>query len=201
MDNFTTSMPYDIKLKSHNSCLIKYTKGHETRGSTGINLSVIVFAVIAFMFGVELVPIIIGYIIFSIFLKKSNPAPSNFEIELNRRTNEISVRKSDQANPNVTVYPLNQLKGFGFNDTSRRAKSKKAALVNLFFKLEPSKGIIRDVPIQKHDHPVPISNAVDIIEEIEDWLGRTEDIPVIEEVQPLDEPAQEDIIRDFRDMD
>ena len=192
-------MPYNIQHKSHNSCLIKYTKGNETRGPFRINLSVIIFAGIALMIGVDFAVIIIGYILFSLFIKRAHPSQINFEIDLNRRTNQISVRKSNQVQPKTTTYPLDQFKGFGFKETSLPAKSKGAYLVSLFFKLETSKGLLREAPIQKHDHPVLLSNALKIVEEIDDWLAQTAKTPVVEDIP---EPEQEaEILRDFRDVD
>ena len=124
----------------------------------------------------------------------------NFEIELNRPKNLISIKNSDQVQPKVTTYPLAHFNGFGFRELEQSE-------ADLFLKIEPSIGLFQKIPIWKFEHPVSRANAEKIIDEVDNWLRLTTETRVIEESQNTDplhqeEPEEEtEIFRDFRDME
>ena len=124
----------------------------------------------------------------------------NFEIELNRPKNLISIKNSEQSNPKVTTYPLDHFNGFGFRELEQSE-------ADLFLKMEPSIGLFQKIPIWKFEHPVPLANAIKIIHDVDEWLKLTAETDRIEESQdaevlPPEEPEPEpEIFRDFRDME
>ena len=192
-------MPYKIQHKSHNSCLIKYTKGKGTRRKKRSDLSLVVLGIIAIMIGVDMGVVIIACILIWFFFSLTVAPYFNFEIELNRPRNQISIKNSEQAQPKVTTYPLDHFNGFGLRELER-------AQADLFLKIEPSIGLFQKIPIWKFEHPVPLANATKIIDEVDSWLRLTRRTSAIEDIQEVEElpqePAQEpEIIRDFRDMD
>jgi len=149
--------------------------------------------------GIEVLLVVMSLFAVGIILKAVQPPYFNFEIELNRRTNLISIKNSDQVQPKVTTYPLAHFNGFGFRELEQSE-------ADLFLKIEPSIGLFQKIPIWKFEHPVPLANAIKIIDATDEWLRLADDLPAIEEVQDAEElpqePVQEpEIIRDFRDMD
>jgi len=194
-------MPYEIKHKSHNACLIKYTHDKASRGFNSTDLTVVTAAVIALMMGIPIIIVgVITVLLFSFGRNKSKSFKPNFEIELSRPKNRISIRNSEQLQPRTVTHTLSYFKGIVVNK-SRNLKTStgRVTRVNLFLKFEQSSGLIRNIPIRNRAYPVSIQNAEDIIAAVEDWLA-LEDIPNIDETMPEPEPEPE-ILRDFRDMD
>jgi len=188
-------MPYKIQHKSQNSCLIKYTKGKGTRRKKRSDLSLVVLGIIAIMIGVDIAVVIIACILIWFFFSLTIAPYFNFEIELNRPKNQISIKNSEQAQPKVTTYPLDHFNGFGFRELER-------AQADLFLKMEPSIGLFQKIPLWKFEHPVPLANATKIIDEVDSWLRLTKRTSAIEDSQDVEElPQEPEIIRDFRDMD
>jgi len=196
-------MHYQIQHKSHNSCLIKYTKSYRRRGrKKRSDLSLVVLGVIAIMLGVDIVVVIIACIMIGLFFSVMKTPNFNFEIELNRRKNLLSIKNSEQSNPKVKTYPLDHFNGFGSRDLER-------AQADLFLKIEPSMGLFQKIPIWKFETPVPRANAAKIIHDVDEWLKLTAEADRVEEGQDAEvlspeapelEPEPE-ILRDFRDME
>lgn len=212
-------MPYKIKYKSHNSCLIKFKKNKGPRRKKRINLSLIVLGIIAVIIGIHFLFVMIGFFAIGLFFNKPAAPRSDFEIEFNRRKNQIVVRKSDKIKPKSMIYPLSSLKGFGFHQLSvqsksRRASPKHAALATLFFEFdsdifldngETESPLIRNapqvtevdgehfwqVPLQKDGYIIPVSDAVEIIKSMDDWFMQHDTNLEVEDIPILETQTPE----------
>jgi len=127
-------------------------------------------------------------------LKRSRP---NFEIELSRTKNLISIRNSEQIDPKVTSHNLSEFKGFKFVKSKRRQKYKAQTQAEIFLRFKTSGVTFENIPIRNRAYPVPIKNAKDITASVDEWLSlsKRKVTPILEE--PVVEP---EILRDFRDM-
>jgi len=217
-------MPYQIKYKSQNSCLIKLAKNKAPRGKKRASLSLIVMGIIAVMIGVPVLVIMIAFLFIGVVLNKRLPAPTDFEIEFNRPKNRMTVRNTGQVKPKEMLYPLDCLKGFGFHQIKAEAR-RGPALAALFFEFddriylqngETDSPLLRDaekitevdrevfwqVPIQKGGYIIPVADAVDIMRTMNHWLAQSA-LDIAEAEHPLpDEPTPEpEVFRDFRDME
>ena len=131
----------------------------------------------------------------SILLGGLQPPYVNFEIELNRQKNRLYIRSQDQPRAKTVLYPLSNFNGFGVRDFN-------GSQAELFLKIRSEQGDVVEIPVQKHDYPVPHENAQTIAEAIDGWLRLSDDTQLIDEAIIPDEPAQEEeIFRDFRDME
>ena len=218
-------MPYKIKHKSYNECLIKYVEDGPVREKSGVSLTMIVIGIMAILIGVDFIVVICIIIIMAFWRNLTNPPRRSFTIELNRHRNHITVQNMGQANAKSTVLPLEHLLGFGFHETQRPKKSKKRPYARLFFKfdeavldsplakksevLELAKrvsdgkgGYIWPIPVRDIAHPAPVKNAEKIIEATDNWLMQVDGHTPLEESIEMDEPAPEpEIIRDFRELE
>jgi len=218
-------MPYKIKHKSYNECLIEYVEDGPVREKSGVSLTMIVFGIIAVLVGIDFM-VVLGVIIIMAFWRNlTNPPRRSFSIELNRYKNHITVKNTGQANAKSTVLPLEHLLGFGLQDTQRPKKSKKQPYAGLFFKfdegvldsplakksevLEVEKrvsdgngGYFWPIPVRDITHPAPVKNSEKIIAATDDWLEQAGDNSSAEVWVETDTPEPEpEIIRDFRDME
>lgn len=217
-------MPYKIKHKSYNECLIKYVEDGPVREKSGVSLTMIVIGIMAILIGVDFIVVICIIIIMAFWRNLTNPPRRSFTIELNRHRNHITVQNMGQANAKSTVLPLEHLLGFGFHETQRPKKSKKQSYARLFFKfdegvldsplakksevLEVAKrisdgkgGYIWPIPVRDIAHPAPVKNVHSIIAATDAWLMQEDGQPAIEASEKIDEPLQEpEIIRDFREL-
>jgi hypothetical protein len=207
-------MPYKIKHKSYNECLIKYVEDKPAREKSGVSLTMIVGGIIAILIGIDFIFVIGVIVIMAFWRNLTNPPRRSFSIELNRYKNHITVKNTAQANARSTVLPLDHLLGFGSHETQRPKKSKKQPYARLFFKfdegildsplakksevLEVAKrvsdgrgGYFWPIPVRDIAHPAPVKNVQDIISATDDWLrqadGRSSGEPDIK----IDEPETE----------
>lgn len=122
---------------------------------------------------------------------------SEFVIEINRTQGMIVVRSNQPTRIKPTTYSFGTFKGFGFHKTQFTYKSKALFEAELFFKMEPAAGMRRNIPVRNPRYIVAPENAQDIVDEVDRWLG-------LIKTEKLDEPMreeQEEIFRDFRDME
>ena len=218
-------MPYEIKHKSRNECLIRYVKGDDPDTKVKLNLPIIGFALVAVFMGLDFYFAILAVFLLIYAVDKAQPPRLNFEIELNRPNNRIIIRNSKQAQPKNMIYPLNHLMGFGLSEASAPKGSKHGAYTELHFEFDEmaktqikthdvtllSRAIKKETrdgrvfwqtPIRSKSYAVPLENGVDILESANDWLGAFENIA--EDVQTPDTEVRSEtaeIMRDFRDMD
>jgi len=221
-------MPYKIQHKSYNSCLIKFDKNKRPRPKKRFNLSIVVFAAIALIIGIDIGIVMVAVIFFWIITRKAQLPRSDFEIEFNRPKNLVTVRDSNTAQPSEVTYPLNSLKGFGFLQIPNQSKTRQTspqygALAKLFFEFDnrifnsgsdTNASITRNakkiyevdgdfywlIPLQLGDHIIPVAKAVEIKDSMDEWLRRTNRDNALDEIHQ-DEPEQEvEILRDFRDI-
>lgn len=192
-------MPYKIKHKSHNECLIEYVgDGKAHKGIKAAQLSVFIFAVMMYLIGMPIGYVFVGAVIILSFIhedeERSRP---NFEIELSRTKNLISIRNSEQIDPKVTSHNLSEFKGFKFVKSKRRQKYKAQTQAEIFLRFKTSGVTFENIPIRNRAYPVPIKNAKDITASVDEWLSlsKRKVTPILEE--PVVEP---EILRDFRDM-
>lgn len=218
-------MPYKIKHKSYNECLIQYVEDNPAGERSGVSLTMIVFGIVAVLIGIDFL-LVLGIIIIMAFWRNfTNPPRRSFSIKLNRHKNHITIKNTSQANPKSTVLPLEHFIGFGFHETQRPKKSKKQPYADLFLNfdegvlnsplakksevLELAKrisdgkgGYVWPIPVRDISHPAPVKNAQKIIAATEDWLMQVDSHSAIEASDEMDEPAPEpEIIRDFRELE
>lgn len=213
-------MPYEIKHKSRNECLIKYVKGDDPKTKTGLGWPIFGCAVVAVSMGMDIILAIFLAIFIPFLFSKLNPPPRDFEIKLNRPKNRISIHNSEQLTPKVMSYALDDFVGLGLAETSTPKRSKHGAYAELFLKFEPSltlnSATTKDTlfnrakktqedgesfwktPIQPISYPVPLDNAVDILESVEEWLG---DAQGEEALEPEEDAQELEPMRDFRDFE
>ena len=222
-------MPYEIKHQSRNECRIRYVKGDDPDIKIKLSWPIIGFGFVAVFMGLEFFYAILIVFIIIRGIEKLQPPRPNFEIELNRPNNRITVRDIGQTKPKKLIYPLNHLIGFGLSEISAPKQSKHGAYTELYFnfdgaaklqlktyqvsllsraeKQETQDGrIFLKTPIRSKSYPVPHENGIDILEAVEAWLGKTENIAenISEDVltPDLTPPVETaDVIRDFRDID
>jgi len=203
-------MPYEIKHKSHNACLIKYTKSKRSHRKKRYDLTLVVLGVFAVTIGVDLVFVVLSLLAVGIILQAVQPPYFNFEIELNHRKNQVLIKNTDQAQPKVTTHSLAHFTGFGLRELTPPQKSNHKSQAELYLKMEPNRGLFKKVPIWKFEYPVSLANAIKIIDATDEWLRLTDDRLAddksrIENKYLLDElvpeEKEEEIFRDFRDMD
>lgn len=216
-------MPYTVKHKSHNECLIEYVEDSGARKKHGLNLTMIVFGIIAVIFGIDIV-VVFCLIVIMIFWKNlTRPPLRGFEIELNRPRNRITIKNTHQAQPKSTVYPLDNFQGFGLYET-RSGKTSKP-LSQLFLKFdegvldsplakksgligkakrtaEADGGFFWRVPIRDSRALTPNANAEKIMTATDEWLGRHAEDESWNRISEQDaQPEEPEILRDFRDME
>ena len=197
-------MPYEIKHKSYDVCYVKYVRNKRYQGSLIVDLSLAILGVITIsistiMIGTPFFFLIAFILCFALgviwpkadFFDNS----SEFEIELNRALGIVFVRNSQYKHKKPTTYSFSTFKGFGFRKTPFTHKSKALFQAELIFKMEPIRGMPRDIPLRNQTYLVSPKNAEHIVKEIDEWLKP-------DKIQQLEDPVPEaEIIRDFRDMD
>jgi len=188
-------MPYKIQHKSQNSCVIKYKKDKRSRRKKRYDMTLFVCFIIMVLMGVDILFAGAMWLAAGIVLGALQPPYVNFEIELNRQKNRIYIRSKDQPRAKTASYPLSDLGGIG-------VRNLKRSQADLFLKIRSEQDGFQKIPVRKLDHPVPRENAETIAEAVEEWLRLTDETQMIEEsVTPDDPPQEEEIFRDFRDMD
>ena len=218
-------MPYIVKHKSYNECLIEYVEDGQLRRRPRVSLTMIVFGIMALLIGIDFA-LVIGVIIIMAFWRNlTNPPRREFSIELNRQKNHIIVKNTGQVNPRSTVLPLDHLLGFGLRETQPPKNAKNQPYATLFFKfdgevlksplakksevLELAKkvpdgygGHFWPIPVRSIAHPAPVANAKKIIVATDDWLMQADQPPSVESDFAIDIPEEEpEIIRDFRELE
>lgn len=219
-------MPYEIKHKSRNECLIKYVIGDDPKHKKSTWLPIFIFWIIAVVaLELSLIAAFIGAVLVVTALNKIDPKRFEFQIELNQAKNLVTIRKTKQFNPKLTNYPLNYFMGFELSERMTPNKSNHGAYVELYFKFENAmksnlkttqKTLLhrakekRDgygrlywkTPIQRSHYIIPLDNALEITEVIDRWLG--DNIPKQSETASIEAPtpdSEPEVLRDFRDMD
>lgn len=215
-------MPYEIKHKSRNECLIKYVKGDDPIPRAGLGWPLFGGGIVAVLMGMDIILVIFLLIFIPFLFAKINPPPRDFEIKLNRSENRITIHNTEQLTPKVMTYALDNFMGLGLAEKSAPKRSKHGAYAELFLKFESSltlnSATTKDTlfnrakktqedgesfwktPIQPISYPVPLDNAVDILESVEEWLGDAQGGETLESEE--DVHAQEhELMRDFRDFE
>jgi len=218
-------MPYEIKHTSRNECLIQYTLDDEADRKKGVGLPVLTFGVIAIVMGMDISAAIIIVVLVLFLIGRLHPPRTDFEIEINRRKKRITVRNTKQLKPKSMVYPLDNFFGFEISEAQSPQKSKHGSYGDLFFKfnnavkanekasrntlLHRATKQVNDgrvfwkTPIRAQSYPVPLDNAVDIVEVVDAWLDTNHDVENQIEAASVDTPnpdPEPEVMRDFRDM-
>ena len=189
-------MPYEIKHKSRDVCLIQYVKPKRFGRNLRIDLLVVVLGLISLFVGIPVVLILSILVLYAFYSHEVKPHPlPEFEIELNKAENQIFIRNSEPPQKRPITYPLSNFRGFGIQETPYKDRSKNLFQAELYFKMEPIRGMPRDIPLRNQTYLVSPKNAEHIVKEINEWLKP-------DKIQQLKDPAPEaEIIRDFRGMD
>ena len=175
--------------------------------------------------GLDLIAALFAGAVFLYWVSSLKSSRKDFEIELNRPKNKIIVRNSKQLNPKSLIYPLDNFIGFGVSKAQSPLDSKHGAYGGLYFKFnhdvksheKASKNTLLHLaqkqvdegqsfwktPIQKLRYPVPLDNAVDIVDAVDTWLASEGTLINQVESTSIDAPIPDyepEVLRDFRDV-
>ena len=195
-------MPYEIRHKSYNVCLIKYIKVKKFGRRFWIDLTIFSIGIISILIGFPVILVLIIALLAVIKTHKAEPhrLPA-FEIELNRVENQVYVRSIDLRHKKPIIYSLSSFKGLESHEIQYRHKYNILSKAELFFKIEPIKGMVRNIPIQKSNYFVSPENAQYIVKTTNEWLSLADKEPTLKESpEAINSPEEPEVLRDFRDI-
>lgn len=213
-------MPYEIKANSYHKLVIKYEQSKSAFTIFGIKLNPIWIKLVLspFLFFPFLLagvfgslPLIfitwlffpLGFFGLDLLIKKLTPAQGlpEFKIVFSRSNSIVSIKSCGYKHPNPTTYSLTAFRGFGLKETIVKHKFKSTLAAEIFIKLEPIKGIRRDIPIRGLKYIIPLHNAQEIVAVTDTWLlGANGAISTEDNVESEELENGSRILRDFLDL-